>query len=271
MKLSEQDLELYFRLMWALQFYVNRKLELHDIQSLEAYEDCPRDQKVIVREALYDNPKMIDAFVRENPQGFSSAELDIVAKWKKPVMGSFFIERLLKKYTVFIQDEAVYGVLGLNQDFDEIIHPSHLPLYVDAVLLPFKGKIVYDGILISRNIYFGGGVKRRLRETYMRAKQNHRIIDGFETSTMKREHESDSNAAQIVAPQLADLAGMAKKLRGSSKYPSICSPAFSLVKASIEFAQTAVADADDQERLYRALEKVRRAYNKSNTVVNRTE
>ena len=55
-------------------------------------------------------------------------------------------------------------MLGLNQGFDELVHRSHLPLYVKTVLLPFKEKIVYDGLFQAYNVYFGAGIKRDLKE-----------------------------------------------------------------------------------------------------------
>jgi hypothetical protein len=35
---------------------------------------------------------------------------------------------------------------------------------VKAVLLPFNGQIVYDGLFQSRNIIFGGGIKSDLKQ-----------------------------------------------------------------------------------------------------------
>ena len=54
MKLSEQDAKLFLQLMWALQFYVNQKLRIHDIKSIDDYAGSATDQKVKVREALYE-------------------------------------------------------------------------------------------------------------------------------------------------------------------------------------------------------------------------
>jgi len=45
-----------------------------------------------VRDALYENPQLIDAFAAENPFGFSDEELDIVRSWKHFVAGDFFID-----------------------------------------------------------------------------------------------------------------------------------------------------------------------------------
>lgn len=271
MKLSEQDAKRYFELMWALQFYVNHKLQIHDIKIIDEYADTSTDQKVKVRDALFENTNLIDSFVQENPQNFSEKTLRIVSEWKNFIRGNFFIERLLKKYAVFIQEDKVYAVVGLSQSFNELTYYSTLPLYVDTVLLPFKGKIIYDGLLGFRNIYFGGGIKRSLKETYMRAKQNTRIIDKLEKSNVEKPKISKLKSLKDWKPELDELANKAKKLKGSVEHPAIYSPAFSLVKASVEFAQLAVSESNDQDKLYKALKKVKRAFNKSSTVLYREE
>ena len=272
MKLSEQEAKLFFQLMWALQFYVNHKLKIHPkIKSIDDYADCSTEQKVAVRKALYENLDFIDSFIQENPQNFSKENLAVVSSWKFYISGDFFIERLLKKYTVFIQEDRVYGVLGLSQGFDELTYHSNLPLYVNTILLPFKGKIIYDGLLGSRNIYFGGGIKRSLKETYMRAKQNNRIIDSLEISRDGCQKKTKAKSLKNWKPELDEIAGKVKKMQGSVEHPAIYSPAFSLVKASVEFAQLAVSDANDHDSLHKALQKVRRAFNKTNAVLYREE
>ena len=44
------------------------------------------------------------------------------------------------------------------------------------MLLPFKDRIVYDGLLASHNIVFGGGIKRRLNDSYREAKARQGVI-----------------------------------------------------------------------------------------------
>ena len=68
-----------------------------------------------------------------------------------------------------------------------------------------------------------------------------------------------------------EIAGKVKTLKGAAGHPAIYSPAFSLVKASIEFTQLAVADDNDWESLNKALQKIRRAFNKVHTVLDREE
>lgn len=271
MKLSEHDTSLFYQLMWALQFYVNQKLKILDVKHIDDYPDCTREQKAKVRDALYENLEFIDSFARENPQNLSPENLEIILGWKKFIKGSFFIERLLKKYAVFIREEKVYAVLGLSQGLDELIHNSNLPLYVDTVLLPFKGKIVYDGLLGFQNIYFGSGIRHTLKETYMRAKQNNRIIESLGKYEVDDPKKSKLKSLKNWKPELEELARKANKLKGSKEYPAIYGPAFSLVKTSIEFAQLAVSDDNDLDSLDEALEKIRRAFNKSTTVLYREE
>jgi hypothetical protein len=271
MKLSEQDTRLYYQLMWALQFYVNQGLKIHDIKHIEDYARTSIEQKAMVRDAIYENVGLIDSFIQDNPQNFTEENLAIILGWKKFIKGSFFIERLLNKYAIFILEDKVYGVFGLTQSFDELTHYADLPLYVDTVLLPFKDKIIYDGLLQYKNISFGGSIKHSLKETYMHAKQNNLIIESLENIQGKNQIKSEPKSMKDWKPELDELAHRVNKLKGSADSPAIYGPAFSLVKASIEFAQLAVSDPNDEEGLYKALQKVRRALNKSGTVLYREE
>lgn len=273
MRLSEQDAKLFFKLMWPLQFFVNQKFKiLPKITNPEEYAECTTEEKYQVRKALYENKQLIDLFVQQNLYNFSENELAIVSSWSDFISGSFHIERFLKKYTIVISDNLVYGAMGLYQGFDELIHRSHLPLYVNTVLLPFKGIIVYDGLFEPYNVYFGGGIKRKLKEIYMTAKQNGRIIESLEsTKQSKIKKKTENKTAKDWSPTLNQLASTAKSLKGSAESPAIYSPAFSLVKSSIEFARLAESDPKDLDILYKQLRKVERALKKSNTVLNRQD
>ena len=144
--------------------------------------------------------------------------------WKNFIEGDFYIERFLKGYAILIKDRDVYGVLGLYQGFDELIHPSYLPLYIKTFLLPFKGKIVYDGLFERYNVHFGGGIKRELKESYMIAKQNGRIIESLEP--IQKENQKENQKEKPGKPlkdwnfELNELADKAKNLRGSSDLSS---------------------------------------------------
>lgn len=272
MKLSEQDGKLFFKLMGALQFFANRKLKIFsEIQEYNDYAALEHNQKIKIRNAIFDDVKIIDVFVKENPDDFTKEELNIVLSWKNFIKGNFFIERILKKHNIFIQDEKVYAVLALLQGIEELNYYYSLPLYVETVLLPFKGEIVYDGFLSMSSMSFGGNFTRSLKETYMRAKQNNRIIDTFEVLPKREIKQRNSKPVKNWQPELDELAKQVKRLKGSVNSPTIHGASFGLVKASVEFARLVVSNTGDYDDLRQALEKVRRAYNKSSTVLNRED
>jgi hypothetical protein len=257
MQLSTQDAELFFKLMWQLQTYVNLKLEiLPGIATVEEYQMLSTSEIFTVRDKLYENIELIDSYLVENPQDLSKEELEIVKGWKKFQRGDFIIERLLKKYAVFIEGKKVYGVLSLHETFDEVLPDLRLPYYAEAVLLPFKGKIIYDGLLNSYAISFGGGIKSDLKETYMAAKQNGMIIESFDPHIQAEKTAGVKKPVKDFGPTLEEISQQAKKLRSSSGAPAINSPAFSLAKASIEFAKLAVDNPEEIDELWRALKKV---------------
>jgi len=275
MKLSQTDAKLFFDLMWALQFFVNQKHKIHKyFKTLDDYCECSNEEKFEVRTQLFKDVTIIDQFIKENPQNFSKDHLDIIASWKNFIHDDFQIERFLKNKAIFIQnDDEVYGVLALYQSFDEMIHKSRLPMFVKTVLLPFKGKIIYDGFFQARPIYFGGGVKRRLRETYMTAKQNNRIIESLDEDTESNNEQDEIQEKPDIdwTIELQELADIAKKLKGSAASPAIYSPAFSLIKASIAFGQKAVSSDADLDDLEQYFKKVQRAFKKTATVLDRQE
>jgi hypothetical protein len=140
--------------------------------------DCSLEEKVKVRNALYENIGLIDSFVQDNPFGFSSEELEIVKSWKHFVSGNFYLVRFLSNYAVFLDTgdpPRVYGVLGITNTIDEKCGDS-VPILVNTFLLPFKGKIIYDGFLGFHNIHFGSGIRKNLNRSYQESKARLGII-----------------------------------------------------------------------------------------------
>lgn len=275
MKLNTKESELFFELTLALQLYVNIKKEIiADVHSIDAYLELPEEEKHLVRESMYDSPELIDAYISENPDKFDNEKLKIIKEWKNCVRGDFYIERYLKDYAIFIdRNNNAYGVLALHQGFNEIFPKNYLPIFIKTVLLPFKGKIIYDGLMRTYNIHFGGGIKRSLKETYMKARQNEKII-----KTLGKDEISNSNkpAKSKVqqndwSKEMAQLGLIAKKLKGGANQPVINSSVFNLIKASIELANQAVVNSSDVDTLIKELRKVKRAANKFETILFRME
>lgn len=177
-QLAPDEVQLFFKLHWSLMIYVNDQLGIvPDISSPAMFSALSPEMRVQVRDALVKQPKLIDRFVDENLFGLTDEERSIVQSWQHFVAGRFFIFRHLKHYTIFLdeQQEAAYGVLALSDPFEELIGAS-LPVLVETVLLPFRDKIVYDGLLKEFNISWGGGSKRSLNETYKSVKEKVGIV-----------------------------------------------------------------------------------------------
>lgn len=193
MKLSEKDKDHFFKLYHSLLIYANEKY--HIINGIKEADDlfhCEIDKIYELRMKLYDHPKIMDSFVKENPRGFDKSELEIIDDFKHFMRGSFIIVKYLNKYSVLLsQDEKdkALGVMGLNSTFKDMLGPQ-LPVMIDAVLLPFKDSIVFDGLINPYQIQFGGNIRKSINSSYQKAKAKYGIITSlpFEENEIKADH-----------------------------------------------------------------------------------
>ena len=190
MKLTKEDLGLYYKLHPALLFYTNRKGGIiGDVSTLKEFKALSKEEVFKAREGLWRKPALIDSFVKENPFDFSQEELEIVHGWKNSLRGNFYLLQYLKKYAIFLdwqKASKAYGVWALTSEFEEILG-SYLPLMVQAVLMPFKGQIVYDGFLPRYPYTFGSGIRQSLFDAYREAKSRFGVITSLPFSAKERE------------------------------------------------------------------------------------
>ena len=179
MLLSRDDAELFFRLHRSLMLFVNQRLGVvPDVASPDEFAALPPEDRLEVTKAFLDEVDLIESFIDENPAKLSGDELDIVLSWRHQVSGTFHVFRQLKNYMVFLSSAdrpVAYGVVALTEPFEDVIGPC-LPQMTQTVLLPFKGRIIYDGLLSGYNISFGGGIKRMLNDSYRQAKERQGIV-----------------------------------------------------------------------------------------------
>ncbi len=179
MHLSPDEVKRFYGIWFSLLHYVNQKKQL--VKSFPAKwgkVSVKPEDAFPLREALWADDSLREAFIAENPAKLSPADLIIVESWKYRVAGSFFIFRYLKKYAVFIAEGSparAYGVLGLTNDFEDFTGP-YLPVYVEAVLLPFEDRIIYDSLISPYPIMFGGGIQRDLNASYRLLEEREGVI-----------------------------------------------------------------------------------------------
>ena len=204
MLLNHEDLVLFFRLHRSLMFFVNQRLKVipDKIANPEEMANLPANVRCTVRDAFVKDLDLIESFVAENPGRFSDDELAIVLSWQHLAFGRFYVFREHAKYTVFISVSyapVAYGVLALSQPFEEVIGPT-LPILVETVLLPFKDKILYDGIMNRYSISFGPGIKRGLNEGFKKAKASHGIVTSLPIQDVPPSSKPPKAKAIVVKP-----------------------------------------------------------------------
>lgn len=195
MRLPPEDVKLFYTLYSALLIFVNERHQIEDVSTPEELMSLGIEKRYSIRESLYEDDELIDEFVKLNPRLFSEQELEIVSGWKDYVKGSFYFLKQLKEYAIFLDagsDSEVYGVLALENLFGEFF--THLPTLVRTVLLPFNGRIIYDGVITSQNIYFGGNIRRRFDDEYNQSKARYGII----TTLPYEEKESETSDGDLL-------------------------------------------------------------------------
>jgi hypothetical protein len=269
MELNPDDFNAVMNLMVKLHIYTGLKQGI--LKSPEEYDE-PVDGEanyalfIELRDILFSDPTpYIDGFIQENQDTLSPEEVEILRSWKLAVKGKFFVERHLKKHSIFVQtsdtkNKMVYAVLGLNEPLTEFFPSSYLPLMVEAVLLPFKDQIISDGLFRGGNIFFGNGIKNELKRDYMSAKQQDRIIYDLHQPVVSKEvTEEITVLEQPWKAEVTQIVALTKKLRGGKGQPELNSVAFSLLKASAEFAELVVHKPEDAlaiEKLYAKVERL---------------
>lgn len=271
MNLSTEDARLFFKLFLAILAYTNRQLSV--VPKVSRPTDLYKlgtERTAKIRDALYAHPDMFDRFIAENPEGFTPEELNIIAWWKHRISGEFYLMRYLKKYAVFMpakKADHLYGVLGLFDPIQEVVRGQPLPVLLQTTLLPFKGLIIYDGIVAPYSVLFGKGIRVELDATYNRLKQKKGIVEQLvnsegepEIRTSLKEHAS--KPSPDWNPAIAEMVAQADKMRHADTPERTA--ALGLLRAAAHLAQSAF---DRPNEMASGMKQVQRALSRLETVL----
>jgi hypothetical protein len=179
MLLSPEDARLAFKLHSALMQFVNQELKIVSADgSAAAYMELPAEARHRVARAFVRRLDLIGAFLAANPAHLSPEELAIVSTWRHLVAGRFIAMRQVKEHMLLLSCDGAstaFGVKGLIDPLPRVIGRS-LPAMIEAVLLPFRGTITYDGIVSGFNVTFGPGSRRVFDEQLRAAQAGHRVV-----------------------------------------------------------------------------------------------
>ena len=179
MRIPKEDIDLFFKLHPLLLQYVNQRLNIFPkIKTAESLRTSGVENVNRIRAELWGKTEYITDFISGNPADLPEDELALIAGWKHFLKGRFYILRHLKKYSIFLTEAEptkAYGVYSLNTPLNEMFWKP--PVYMEAVLIPFRDHIIYDGILYPYSITFGPGFCFDLNESYREAKNKFGIIE----------------------------------------------------------------------------------------------
>jgi hypothetical protein len=217
MNLSTQETERFYRIWWPLLYYINTQRQIvPDLPAEPSEGTINRQDAHQVRKVLWESDSLRQAFITENPANLPETDLNLIASWQYRVAGRFFIFRHLKKYTVFLSQETppqAYGVLGLVSPIQEVI-PWPVPVLVEAVLLPFEDKIIYDSLLSPYSVTFGGGIRRGLNDDYRRVQEHGGVITTLQPPSAEEIQQAACRGNQkVLAAFRKDLAASGLSLK----------------------------------------------------------
>jgi hypothetical protein len=175
------------------------------------------------------------------------------------VPGKFYVERVLKAHAIFVstQTNRTYLVGGLTDRIDDVLtrnRPVGYAALVDTVLLPFRGGIVWDGIVGLHNVRLGQGILQNFKNIYLTAKARGELIgtlDGAPRLAVSPKKGPDKRPAVTEVVRAVEQLG----------YPdtALQGAAFRLLKPCAQLALLTLHDRRDEDEMVSQLRSVRRA------------
>lgn len=143
------DAKRFFRIYYQLLGYTNRCLELVDgVKEGPDIDDVSVSELLTIRDGLYDHDGLIQGFVWNADDDLDQPDRKLAASWRSYEYSEFLVRQYTRGYAEFIDiwgPHRLYAVKSLRQSFKQMgLEP---PEVVSAVLLPYEGRIVADGVV----------------------------------------------------------------------------------------------------------------------------
>ena len=172
-QLNSEECRLFYETWYGLMSFVNERMGVIKEKIKPEYPNAVSDMRIHkVREVLWKNPSLIDEYINETQ--LPQEKNDILKLWRtKHKKGMFIIMEYWPEYAVAIApneqgEDRAYGVKGISNSVANTLRRD-LPTQIETVLLPFKGKIIYDSFISYMQIGFGEGTKSVFRRIYNKA------------------------------------------------------------------------------------------------------
>ena len=194
-------MDLFFEIWRPLLQYANQKSGLYPQINLADPNGTDVDKGSEVAKWLWEHLAELDAYLSENPT-LPEEHQRVISGWKKCIHHTWFIERHLKNGTVFLgRGRYAFLVKGLCSTIQEMTAFLGMPIAVTATLLPFRGQIVTDGFIGYLPYSLGPGFREILKNQYMEAKRERRLIDHLTDEAWQAEQEPKDEGTAEDAEQ----------------------------------------------------------------------
>jgi hypothetical protein len=182
-QLTPTECREFYETWFGLIAFVNERERVVNIEIKPEYPNAVSEIVVHkVREVLWEKPEIIDEYISEIQ--LPQETIEILNLWRKNhKKGMFIILEYQADYAVVIAsneqgEDRLYGIKGISNSIANTLR-RELPALFETVLLPFKGKIIYDSFFYPMEIGFADGAKAAFQEMYDKAKK-HGIITSLE-------------------------------------------------------------------------------------------
>jgi len=171
MVLKDEERVLFFKLWLELLTFVNNEYGvIKNFGSPKTPVGLNIDDIKKIRDKLWENDSVIDKYLKHS--NLNQDEYEIVNSWKSFLKSKFMVLKNYKKYTVIMDfdSEILYGIYGITNPIVEMLPP--LPTMIETVIIPFKGKIIYDSIFQRHDVILGKNMRQSFNEKYMEIKNS---------------------------------------------------------------------------------------------------
>ena len=169
-QLSPEECRLFYETWFGLMSFVNERKSVIETKIKPEYPNTVNDMMIHkVREVLWKKPELIDEYIRETE--LPQEKINILKLWRtNHKKGMLFILEYQPKYAVVIAsneqgEDRLYGIKGISNSVANTLQ-RNLPVQIETVLLPFKGKLIYDSFIGTMPIEFAEGAKAAFRRMY---------------------------------------------------------------------------------------------------------
>ncbi|MDQ3018079.1 MAG: hypothetical protein M3R25_15315 [Bacteroidota bacterium] len=176
MSLSLPEYRLWIKTHQPLLHYTGIRYGI--IPPAVSYKDFISDfnkrDKFECREAFLKHPEILDEYLEKKGNKLQPDQVAILNNFRKKRTCTYIIYKFMPKGAIFFDLHTWYYVWSLGDTFDQFIEQT--PCVVNATLVPFRDKIIYDGFLQPSSVSIGSNIRESLRQQYAEARENGHII-----------------------------------------------------------------------------------------------